>query len=232
MGIIEEANNGTLFIDEVCNLPLDMQSKLLRFLQEKEFRAIGSNEVKKVDVRIIAAASVPLINLVKEKKFKEELYYRLNVYPIHVPSLDERAEDIVSLVNHFIPIYAKEQKKSLETFENNLMKFLTHRHWAGNIRELENLVERLVALTPADKKIIGIDILPKEYIEEMEQERLGNYAIQSNLSLNARLHDIESQIIREALINHDWNQTRAAHSLNIPEQTLRYRMHKLKICKD
>jgi len=232
MGIIEEANNGTLFIDEVCNLPLDMQSKFLRFLQEKEFRSVGSNEVKKVDVRIIAAASVPLIKLVKEKKFKEELYYRLNVYPIYVPSLDERAEDIASLVNHFIPVFAQEQKKCLETFDNDLMKFLTHRHWAGNIRELENIVERLVALTPPAHKIIGKDILPKEYIEEMEEEKFPNYAMQSNLSLNARLHDIESQIIREALINHDWNQTRAALSLNIPEQTLRYRMHKLKISKD
>ena len=232
MGIIEEADNGTLFIDEVCNLPLEMQSKFLRFLQEKEFRSVGSNEVKKVNVRIISAASVPLIKLVKEKKFREELYYRLNVYPIYVPSLDERAEDIASLVYHFIPIFAHEQKKCLETFDNDLMKFLTHRHWAGNIRELENIVERLVALTPPAHKIIGKDILPKEYIEEMEEEKFPNYAMQSNLSLNARLHDIESQIIREALINHDWNQTRAALSLNIPEQTLRYRMHKLKISKD
>ena len=232
MGIIEEANNGTLFIDEVCNLSLEMQSKFLRFLQEKEFRSVGSNEVKKVDVRIIAAASVPLIKLVKEKKFKEELYYRLNVYPIYVPSLDERAEDIVFLVNHFIPIFAHEQKKSIETFDHDLMEFFTHHHWAGNIRELENIVERLVALTPPAHKIIGKDILPKEYIEEIEEEKFPNYAMQSNLSLNARLHDIESQIIREALINHDWNQTQAALSLNIPEQTLRYRMHKLKISKD
>lgn len=232
IGIIEDANNGTLFIDEVCNLPLDMQSKFLRFIQEKEFRAVGSNEVKKVDVRIIAAASVPLLKLVKEKKFKEELYYRLNVYPIQVPSLNERAEDIVSLVNHFIPVFAQEQKKSLETFDNDLMTFLTHRSWPGNIRELENLVERLVALTPSAQKIVGIDILPKEFNEEKDQEKFHHDAMQSNLSLNARLQDIESQIIREALINHDWNQTRAAHFLNMPEQTLRYRMHKLKISKD
>jgi transcriptional regulator with GAF, ATPase, and Fis domain len=232
MGIIEEADNGTLFIDEVCNLPLDMQSKFLRFLQEKEFRVIGANEVKKIDVRIIAASSVPLLKLVKEKKFREELYYRLNVYPIQVPSLDERAEDITSLVNHFIPIFAQEQKKSLETFDDSLMEFLTNRHWAGNIRELENLVERLVALSPSTQKIIGIDILPKEYIEEMEQEKFRHYIMQSKLSLTARLNEIESQIIREALINHEWNQTKAAQSLNIPEQTLRYRMHKLKISKE
>ena len=94
---------------------MNQRKKFLRFIQEKEFRAVGSNEVKKVDVRIIAAASVPLLKLVKEKKFKEELYYRLNVYPIHVPSLDERAEDIASLVNHFIPIFAQEQKKMAES---------------------------------------------------------------------------------------------------------------------
>ncbi len=232
MGIIEEADNGTLFIDEVCSLPLEMQSKFLRFLQEKEFRAVGSNEVKKIDVRIIAAASVPLIKLVREKKFKEELYYRLNVYPIHVPPLDERAEDIALLVNHFIPAFAKEQKKSLETFDSELMKFLTHRHWAGNIRELENLVERIVALTPPANKISGVDILPTEYTGEMKQEQLHTYASQSNLSLKDRLRDIEAQLIREALINHDWNQTRAARSLNIPEQTLRYKMQKLNINKD
>ncbi|MDH3269045.1 MAG: hypothetical protein OEM46_09360, partial [Ignavibacteria bacterium] len=104
--------------------------------------------------------------------------------------------------------------------------------WAGNIRELENLVERLVALTPATQKIVGLDILPKEFVEEMDQEKFHHNTMQANLSLNARLQAIESQIIREALINHDWNQTRAANFLNIPEQTLRYKMHKLKISKD
>ena len=232
IGIIEEANNGTLFIDEVCNLPLEMQSKFLRFLQAKEFRPVGSNEVRKVDVRIITAASVPLVRLVKEEKFKEELYYRLNIYPIQVPSLDDRAEDISILVNHFIPIFAEEQKKSLEGFSNNLMNFLTNRHWGGNIRELENLVERLVALTPSAQKIVGMDILPKEYIEELEQQKIHNYVKESRLSLSTRLNDIESQIIKEALINNEWNQTRAAQFLNIPEQTLRYKMHRLKISKD
>jgi transcriptional regulator with PAS, ATPase and Fis domain len=112
------------------------------------------------------------------------------------------------------------------------MKFLTNRHWAGNIRELENLVERLVAITPSSQKTIGIEILPKEYVEEMKQEKWQQYASQSNHSLNTRLHDIEAQIIHEALISCNWNQTKAAQSLNIPEQTLRYRMRKLKISKD
>ena len=112
------------------------------------------------------------------------------------------------------------------------MEFLKHRCWAGNIRELENLVERLVVLAPHDSKFIGIEALPNEYTEELQQVRNGNYSTHSTQSLNKRLHDFESQIIREALINHDWNQTRAAHSLNIPEQTLRYRMHKLKICRN
>jgi transcriptional regulator with PAS, ATPase and Fis domain len=209
-----------------------MQSKFLRFLQEKEFRPVGSNEVRKVDVRIIAAASVPLIKLVKEKKFKEELYYRLNVYPVQVPSLDERAEDISALVNHFISIFSEEQKKCLEKFDNYLMKFLTNRHWGGNIRELENLVERLVAITPSSQKTIGIETLPKEYLEEIKDKNIEQYASQSNLSLNKKLQDIEAQIIRESLITHSWNQTKAAQSLNIPEQTLRYRMRKLKISKD
>ena len=232
IGIIEDTDKGTLFIDEVCNLPLELQSKFLRFLQEKEFRPVGSNEVRKVDIRIIAAASVPLIKLVKEKKFKEELYYRLNIYPVQVPSLDERAEDISTLVNYFIPIFAEEQKKCLEAFDNDFLKYLTNRHWAGNIRELQNLIERLVTITPSTKKIIGIDNLPKEYIAEIEQEKLTRFVSQSNLSLNSRLYEIEAKIIREALTIHDWNQTKAAHSLNIPEQTLRYKIRKLKISKD
>jgi transcriptional regulator with GAF, ATPase, and Fis domain len=230
-GIIEESDNGTLFIDEVCNLPFEMQAKFLRFLQEKEFRPVGSNEIRKVDVRIIAASSVPLIRLVKEKKFREELYYRFNVYPIHVPTLNERADDIFYLANHFIPVFAKGQKKSLETFNTDLMGFLTHRHWQGNIRELENFIEHLVAITPSAQKIAGLDILPKEFLEEIEQEKSNHFANQSGLSLNERLNDIESQIIREALINHNWNQTKTANFLNLPEQTLRYKMHKLKITK-
>lgn len=231
-GIIEEASEGTLFIDEVCHLPLNLQYKLLRFLQEKEFRAVGSNEVKKVDVRILAASSVPLLKLVKEQKFREELYYRLNVYPIHVPSLDERAEDIVTLVNHFIPKFSKEQNKAAETFGRDLMDYTVHRNWPGNIRELENFVERIVTFAPASHKIVDKDILPQEFILEMEQERFHQIPSASSFSLTSRMIDIESQIIREVLIKHNWNQTQAAHSLEIPEQTLRYKMNKLKIFKE
>ncbi len=231
-GIVEEASEGTLFIDEVCHLPLNLQYKLLRFLQEKEFRAVGSNEVKKVDVRIIAASSVSLLKLVKEKKFREELYYILNVYPIHVPCLDERAEDIVTLVNHFIPKFSKEQNKAAETFGRDLMDYTVHRNWPGNIRELENFVERIVTFAPASHKIVDKDILPQEFILEMEQEKFHQLPSASSFSLTSRIIDIESQIIREVLIKHNWNQTQAAHSLEIPEQTLRYKMNKLKIFKE
>ncbi len=231
VGIVEEADNGTLFIDEINNLSMEMQGKFLRLLQEKEYRAVGSNEIKKVNVRIIAASSVPLKKLVKEKIFKEELFYRLNVYPIHVPSLDERVEDIDILVNYFIPIFAHEQKKSLEAFDGELMRFLTHRNWDGNIRELENMIERLVTLASPSNKIIGMDILPQEFVDEMEQNEYLNYAKESTLSLNTRLDNIESVIIREELVKNNWNKTKTALSLNIPEQTLRYRMHKLRIIK-
>lgn len=232
IGIIEDADNGTLFIDEINNLSMSMQAKFLRLLQEKEYRAVGSNEIKKVNVRIIAASSVPLKILVKEKKFKEELFYRLNVYPINVPSLDERIEDIDILINYFIPIFASEQKKSLEAFNGDLMKILTHRNWEGNIRELENMVERLVTLAPSGNKTIGKDILPKEFVYEMEQNDYLNYARESTLSLNTRLDNIESVIIREELIKNNWNKTKTALFLNIPEQTLRYRMNKLRINKN
>jgi transcriptional regulator with GAF, ATPase, and Fis domain len=232
LGLVETASGGTLFMDEVCHLPLNLQYKLLRFLQEKEFRPVGSNETRKVDVRIITASSVPLINLVKEKKFREELFYRLNVYPIRVPSLDERKEDILPLVNHFIPKFAREQNKAAEIFDIDLMTYLTHRNWPGNVRELENLVERVVALVPINSKIVDKNILPNEFLVELEQKNFQQKILHSSLSLTARMDDIESQIIREALVKHNWNQTHAAHSLEIPEQTMRYKMHKLKIYKE
>ena len=140
-GLIEEADGGTLFMDEINSLHIDMQSKLLRFLQEGEIRPVGGNEVKKVDVRIIAASGRPLLKCVESKEFREDLFYRLYIYPISVPSLSERSEDIPLLANHFLKIKALEQQKRIEMFDGEVLEFFRKRSWHGNIRELENFVE-------------------------------------------------------------------------------------------
>jgi transcriptional regulator with PAS, ATPase and Fis domain len=230
-GIIEEANGGTLFIDEINHLPQDMQVKFLRFLQEKEFRPVGSNQIKKSDVRIITASSIPLNELVKEKKMREELLYRLNVYPIRIPSLNDRSEDIMLLAHHFIKIFASQQNKLVESLDSEIMNFMLHKNWAGNIRELENFIERIVTLAPLDEKIIFKNSLPAEHLEEFLNVNSNTSYSGTKISLTETLEEIEVQIIREALINNNWNQSKAAASLSLPEQTLRYKMHKHSIVK-
>lgn len=229
IGLIEEANFGTVFIDEINLLPLDLQSKLLRLVQEGEYRPLGSNEYRKVDIRIIVASSANLFMQVRENKFREELYYRLNVYPIHVPTLDERKGDIVILANYFIKKYAAKMNKMAVTFDQHFFENLIEKKWKGNIRELENFTERLIALYEPTLKMIQWETLPEsikiEFVKTKSEEQ--NY--QESYPLNEKLALFEEQNIRKALIESDWNQSKAARFLQIPEQTLRYKMNKYKI---
>ena len=227
-GLFEEANQGTLFMDEITNLPMDLQAKLLRVLQEGEIRPLGSNITRNVDVRVITAASVSLKELVTEKKFREDLYYRLMVYPIHVPSLEERQDDIPLLANHFLKLFTKQQNKVVETFHEKLTDFMKAHSWPGNIRELENFIERMVTLTSKDKKQIDIKMLPNEFRDE--QDYVSNKSRMTK-PLNESLSDYEEKLIRQALMDHNWNQSRAARALDISEQTIRYKMNKLNISK-
>ena len=147
VGRVELADDGTLFLDEVGDIPLELQPKLLRVLQEREFERLGSNLTKKVDVRLIAATHRDLAQIINDGTFRSDLFYRLNVFPIRVPPLRERPEDIPPLVRHFTKRFAERLEKKIETIPANALKTLARWHWPGNVRELENFVERAVILT-------------------------------------------------------------------------------------
>jgi len=229
-GLLEEANQGTFFMDEISNISHEMQAKLLRVLQEREIRPLGSNHVKSVDIRIVAASSIPLRKLVDEGKFREDLYYRLFVYPINVPSLKERISDIVLLANHFLDKFSRQQQKDLKSFQKSIIDFMQQREWTGNIRELENFIERLVTLAPSSTSMMSIDILPKD-LEDEFNGFTSQQNVTSSKSLKERLREQEELIIRSSLEENGWNQSHTAQSLKTTEQLIRYRMKKLGISR-
>ena len=172
-GLLEIANGGTVFFDEICDLPLSLQAKLLRAIETHSFIPIGSTKEEKVDVRIISATNKDLKKLTQEGKFREDLYYRLNVFPIYIPPLRERKEDIEVLIKHFLKIYSKKFNRKYEIKEEAI-EILKNYRWPGNVRELENLIERLVILSEngiIDEKIIPEEIkMEKEFVDLKKME--------------------------------------------------------------
>src|SRR5580692_11308288 len=148
MGRFQSADRGTLFLDEIGDLPLELQPKLLRALQEKQFERLGGNRTFQVDVRVIAATNRDLWRMVQERTFRPDLYYRLNVFPISLPPLREREDDIPILIEHFVQKFTKRQGKSIDTIPDDVMEALRRHDWPGNIRELQNVIERAVIMTP------------------------------------------------------------------------------------
>src|SRR5215813_2701316 len=159
-GRLELADRGTLFLDEVGDIPLELQPKLLRALQEREFERLGSTQTKRVDVRLIAATNCDLTGMIADKKFRSDLYYRLNVFPIRIPPLRERREDIPFLVRHFIEKFAARMGKEIKTISGASLRKLMRWHWPGNVRELENLIERAVILTRGTRLEVPTPELP------------------------------------------------------------------------
>ncbi|MGQ9454486.1 MAG: sigma-54-dependent transcriptional regulator [Armatimonadota bacterium] len=166
-GRFELANRGTLFLDEIGDIPMTVQMMLLRVLQEKEFERVGGTETIKVDVRLVTATNQNLEKLVEEGKFREDLYYRLQVITIDMPPLRERLEDIPALVEHFIGVYARENNKQIEYASSETLDILMRYRWPGNVRELENVIERAVVLAELDARLITPDLLPKEILNEV-----------------------------------------------------------------
>src|SRR5204863_1858262 len=147
IGRFELADRGTVFLDEIGEIPLELQPKLLRVLQEREFERLGSSRTLRTDARLIAATNRDLGAMVEEQKFRADLFYRLNIFPVHVPPLRERQDDIPLLVRHFVQQFARRMGKAVDTIPTETMNALIHYHWPGNIRELQNLVERAVILS-------------------------------------------------------------------------------------
>jgi Nif-specific regulatory protein len=230
-GIIETTDGGTLFIDEIANLPIEMQTKFMRFLQEGEIRPVGANVAKTVNVRVISASSQSLLKLVEKGKFREDLYFRVHVYPIHVPSLRERAEDIELLCNEFLQRFSKQQHKQIKSFHVDILQYMQGKLWKGNIRELENFVERLVTVAPSSCEIFFPQFLPHDLQKEVAKISKENALFVPHKSLTDAVVELEERMIRKALIESEWNQSQAARTLNLSEHTLRYKMKKRNIAK-
>jgi len=225
IGKFEAVSGGTLLLDEIGDLPLQMQVKLLRFLQEKEFFRLGSSQPLKSDVRIIAATNKDLEKLVKEAKFRPDLYYRLNVIPILVPPLRKRKEDIPPLVDYFIRKYSKKEGKDIEGISAEGMNLLLNYLFPGNIRELENIIERAAVF--CDRNFITSADLPVFLKDKKEKE-----LIEEGLSLKDRVKQLEIKEIKKALLESGKVKSKAARYLGITERILSYKMKVYNLSSD
>ena len=236
-GYFEVADDGTIFFDEIGTIGPETQVKLLRVLQDKEFTPLGSTEPIRVDVRILAATNADLFQLVKEGRFREDLYYRLNVINIVLPPLRERKEDIPLLVEHFFNHFCRENNKNLDAatqrstlrFESEAMQVLMEHNWPGNVRELENVVERAVVL--ASEPLVPLEVLPDALLQAngVRLNRGEGAPLPVDASLFEIVNDYERRIIVEKLELCGWSQTEAAEALHVPLSTLNQKIKRLDI---
>jgi two-component system NtrC family response regulator len=225
-GLIEEAGDGTFFLDEIGDLPLDLQPKLLRLLQEREFQPVGSNYKKLTLVRFIIATHHNLQEMVEANTFREDLYFRLNVVPLKLPRLCERAEDIIPLFQHFLREAAASENKEIPAIDKEVVSKLESYSWPGNVREVENLAQRLMALHTGER--IEVADLPESFFVSGEETDM-------NHSLPERGFDLEEwtdKTILAALEKNNWNQSKTAQYLNISRNTLVYRMERRPLLKE
>ena len=224
-GKFELAHTGTLFLDEVGSLRLDLQAKLLRVLQEREFERVGGSKTVRTDVRIVAASNQDLRQMVAERTFRDDLFYRLNVIPVHVPPLRDRREDIPLLINHFLMKYNKDFGRQVQGVTSEALALLTHYHWPGNVRELENMIERLVVLSR--HRILDIEDMPLDL--KSVRGQLAHDLFATGADLRQAKAEFERHYIVQTLERHGWNQTEAAKRLGIHRNTLLTKMDMLQI---
>ena len=243
-GLFEVADQGSIFFDEISTVSAETQAKLLRVIQEREFMRLGGTENIKVDVRIVAACNLDLLGLVREGRFREDLYHRLNVISIKLPPLRDRKEDIPLLIEHFLKRFCDENAKKSLRFTNGAMKLLMDYDWPGNVRELENVVERAVVLATSDQ--LDAEILPeslrsKDIVQGMRL-RFTDFIPPLPGELGARtgadnpqpslfqvMEEVERRIVLEMLERTSWNQTEAAERFQVPLSTLNQKIKRLGI---
>ncbi|HSY00561.1 MAG TPA: sigma-54 dependent transcriptional regulator [Acidobacteriaceae bacterium] len=224
-GLFEVANGGTLFLDEIGTMGMDTQAKILRVLQDRRFMHLGGVQEIQVDVRIIAATNVDLRQSVREGKFREDLFYRLNVIAIELPPLRSRREDIPPLAAHFLKRYSEENGLPVRTLSPEAIRALVDYEWPGNVRELENVIERGVVLSSG--ATIGVDLLPGHLTGSSYSSSLLEHS--PDASLFDIMEDIERRIIMDKLERSNWNQTEAAEAFRIPLSTLNQKIKRLNI---
>jgi len=222
IGRLELAHQGSLFLDEIGDIPLELQPKLLRALQEREFERLGSNRTQKVDVRIVAATHRDLEGMILEKQFRSDLYYRVNVFPIHVPPLRDRPDDIPLLVEHFVQQAARRLRKTIDTIPPEIVDALIRYQWPGNIRELENVIERAVILSPGPVLRLSLRDLKSRITPGQNTDR------------HQTLEEVERNHILKTLKETGWvlsGPSGAAARLGLNRSTLYFRMKKLGIAR-
>jgi formate hydrogenlyase transcriptional activator len=233
IGRFEVANGGTIFLDEVGEIPLELQTKLLRVLQEREFERLGSSRTLRTDARLIAATNRDLETMVSEQKFRSDLFFRLNVFPVHVPPLRERQGDIPLLVRHFTQQFSRRMNRAIETIPSATMDALSRYHWPGNIRELQNVIERAVIISTGP--VLSVDVADLKF---SEAGRVVEKTTSPKSPINGALHDVLEQSEREqilkALEQCNWvvaGQRGAAAHLGMKRSTLQQRIRKLGIVR-
>jgi two-component system response regulator HydG len=214
-GFFHTADGGTIFLDEISNTSLSMQIKLLRVLQDQEVYMVGSKKSQKVDVRVIAATNVDLAEQVSRNKFREDLYYRLNVLSIHIPPLRERGDDILLLIQHFVSKFAREASRPVPRLSDNAIEALRNYHWLGNVRELQNILQRLVIMS--EEQVIDVPDLPSPM----------RFTAMKEKGIKRSLEEVENEYILNVLADVHDNKTRAAEILGIDRKTLREKLKKM-----
>ncbi|MCG3155737.1 MAG: Anaerobic nitric oxide reductase transcription regulator NorR [bacterium] len=227
-GLLQEAEGGTLFLDEINNLPLPLQAKLMRVLQEGEVRPLGSNVTQKVDVRVVAASSRSLAELVKSGAFREDLYFRLKVVLLRLPALRERNGDVPLLAAHFLKKYAQQYQKPLTGFDPAAMQMLQRYHWPGNVRELEHAIEQAVVLAPPQAQCLTVNDLP----EEVRPGAPAAAPLEEMASLSAAVEALERRMIQKALNATNGNKSQAAARLGLSRRGLLNKLERYQIATE